>query len=226
MATTETTMSRDRLIADLIEATDFLKQGGLLGRRSHANLSARWGADRIVLTLGGNVQDLTPASFAVVGLDGTVLEGEVDPGNQEIVEMHAGVYRLRPDVGAVIHTHAPHLTAFAIAHEPLPLAYEPLLRFGLREPVPVVPWAPRGSEASVGGILRMAESHPDLSAVLLANHGVLVFHKTPASTAGLLGTLEEAAELSLMAKTLGEPRPFPDSAVAQVKERMAAFHRS
>jgi L-fuculose-phosphate aldolase len=226
MATTETGLNRDALVHELIAATDFLKQEGLLGRRSHANLSARLGSDRMVLTRGGDVRALRPDSFAVVALDGTVLEGEVDPGNQEIIEMHAGVYRRRADVGAIIHTHAPHLTAFAIAHEPLPLAYEPLLRFGLSVPVPVVPWAPRGSEGSVRGILDAAESHPGLPAVLLANHGVLVFHQTPHSTANLLATLEEAAELTIRAGSLGGAKALPPEATEAVRNRMAAFHQS
>ncbi len=217
-------MERSEAAAALIEAVEYLKANGLLGRRAHANLSARLTSDTMLLTRGGSVASLTDDSFAVIRLDGTVLDGEVDPGNREIIEMHAGVYRLRPDVGAIIHTHAPHLTAYAIAHRPLPLAYEPLLRAGLTEPVPVVPWAPRGSEASVGGILKTAEAHPNMSAVLLANHGVLVYHTSPASTASLLGTLEEAAELSIRAATLGGAAEFPAAAFSQVKERMAAFH--
>jgi ribulose-5-phosphate 4-epimerase/fuculose-1-phosphate aldolase len=60
-------------------------------------------------------------------------------------------------------------------------------------------------------------------AVLLANHGVLVYHVSPASTASLLGTLEEAAELSSRAATLGGAAGFPPEAFAQVKERMAAY---
>ncbi|MGC8487132.1 MAG: class II aldolase/adducin family protein [Clostridia bacterium] len=217
-------MTRTEAAHALMDAVEFLKRNGLLGRRAHANLSARLGPDTMLLTRGGNVAALTEASFAVVRTDGTVMEGEVDPGNQEIVEMHAGVYRMRPQVGAIIHTHAPHLTAFAIARQPLPLAYEPLLRAGLTEPVPVVPWAPRGSEASVGGILKTAAAHPTVPAVLLANHGVLVYHESPAGTASLLGTLEEAAELSLMAAGVGGAVEFPPEAVSQVKERMAAFH--
>ncbi len=216
-------MERHEAATALIEAVRFLKDNGLLGRRAHANLSARLNAETMLLTRGGNVASLGEDSFAVIRLDGTVVDGEVDPGNQEIIDMHAGVYRLRPDVGAIIHTHAPYLTAYAIAHAPLPLAYEPLLRAGLTEPVPVVPWAPRGSEASVGGILQTAQAHPTVPAVLLANHGVLVYHVSPASTASLLGTLEEAAELSARAATLGGAAGFPPEAFAQVKERMAAY---
>ncbi len=67
--------------------------------------------------------------------------------------MHTEPYRARPDVGAIIHTHSPHLLAFAMASRPMPCRYEGLLRFGQAEDVPVVPWAPRGSEKSVSSII-------------------------------------------------------------------------
>jgi L-fuculose-phosphate aldolase len=47
--------------------------------------------------------------------------------------MHACVYRERKDVGAVIHTHSPRATSFALAHTPLPVAYEAFLRFGVTD---------------------------------------------------------------------------------------------
>jgi ribulose-5-phosphate 4-epimerase/fuculose-1-phosphate aldolase len=86
-----------------------------------------------------------------------------------------------------------------------------------------VPWAPRGSEQSVGAILDRVRATPNLPAVLLANHGVLVFYRDPASTAQLLATLEEAAELVLLARTLGGAKPLPPKALETVESRMAAF---
>ncbi|MCL8208925.1 MAG: class II aldolase/adducin family protein [Actinomycetia bacterium] len=210
-------------VAALVAVGRQLEAKGLLFRGTHANLSARIGPDRFVMTRGGSVAHLDAADFAVVGVDERVLEGDMDPTMHEVVAMHAGIYRVRPEAGAVIHTHSPHLTAFALAHEPLPAVYEPLLRFGLAEPVPVVPWAPRGSERSVGGIVDVVRDHPDLSAVLLANHGVLVFQRDPASTAQLLATLDEAAELVLLARALGGAKPLPPEALDAVRARMTAF---
>jgi ribulose-5-phosphate 4-epimerase/fuculose-1-phosphate aldolase len=206
----------------VVQAARLLASAGMLFRSSHANLSARVDEHRFVMTRGGSVADLSSADLALLDVNGTVLDGTMEPAQEEVVAMHAGVYRVRPDVGAVIHTHAPHVTAFAVAREPLPLVYEPLLRFGITEPVPVVPWAPRGSEQSVGGIVDAAR-RPGVLAVLLANHGVLVFARGPAETARLLVTLDEAAELALMAQALGGAKPLPTTAVEEVRARMAAF---
>jgi L-fuculose-phosphate aldolase len=58
---------------------------------------------------------------------------------------------------------------------------------------------------------------------MMANHGVLVFHRNAIDTARLLATLDEAAELTLMAKLLGGAKPLDKAAVDEVRERMLAF---
>ncbi len=220
---TTTLQDSQEVIAQLIDASRTLIAVGMLFRGAHANLSVRISDDRIVMTSGGNVARLTADDFAVVRTDGTVLEGTMAPTMKEIVEMHTGLYRERPDVGAVVHSHAPHITAFALAHQPLPLVYEPLLRFGLTEEVPVVPWAPRGSAESVSGILSRAKGHPGILAVMLANHGVLAFSTDLPTTVQLLTTLDEAAELTLEAKALGGAKPLPPLAIEQVRDRIREF---
>jgi ribulose-5-phosphate 4-epimerase/fuculose-1-phosphate aldolase len=49
-----------------------------------------------------------------------VAEGDLDGMSTEVVAMHALVYRARPQASAVIHTHSPHLVAFAPADRSLP----------------------------------------------------------------------------------------------------------
>ena len=61
----------------------------------------------------------------MIRLDGTVAEGDLAEMSPEVVALHTGVYRARPQAGAVIHTHSPHLLAFALARRPLPARYEP-----------------------------------------------------------------------------------------------------
>ncbi|EJY56809.1 class II aldolase/adducin family protein [Alicyclobacillus hesperidum URH17-3-68] len=177
----------------------------------------------MLMTRGGNVANLDEDSFAVIRTDGTVLEGEVMPAQAEIIQMHAAVYRVRESVGGIIHTHAPHATVFAIAHEPIPVVYEPLMRFGMTEPTPVIAWAPRGSDESVRGIVDAVKANPGVSAVLLANHGVLAFGKSPAETAQLLATLDEGAELILQARLIGGEKSLPEQAFKQIEERKREF---
>jgi L-ribulose-5-phosphate 4-epimerase len=217
--------SYPELRAEVVRAARTLFANGVMSHSGHANLSARVDGERMLLTTGGMVRDLTPAGLALVGLDRTLLEGVLDPSNAEIVAMHSEVYRLRPNVGGIIHTHSPRLLAFAMANEALPCRYEALLRFGQAEPVPVVPWAPRGSERSVGAIVETLTAHPSTQAVLLGNHGVLVFGSTTPEAASLLTVLEEAADAELASEPLGGALDFPPGALEEVRESMARVRR-
>lgn len=205
----------------VVEATQALFTNGVMSHSGHANLSARVDDERMLLTMQGQVRGLGPDGLALVGLDRTVLEGDLEPASAEIVAMHSEVYRTRPEVGGIIHTHSPHLLAFAMANRPLPCRYEALLRFGQAAEVPVVPWAPRGSQRSVSGILDALREHPATEAVLLGNHGVLVFGPGPNETASLVTVLEEAAEGELAAVTLGGTVDFPAGALEDVQASMA-----
>jgi hypothetical protein len=93
------------------------------------------GAMRLAVT--GHIRNLAPGQLAVVTFDGESAEGAIEPVAREIAGRHACVYRERDDVHAVIHTHSPRATSFALAHKPLPVVYEAFLRFGITEEIPV-----------------------------------------------------------------------------------------
>ncbi|KQV14418.1 MULTISPECIES: class II aldolase/adducin family protein [unclassified Kitasatospora] len=204
----------------LVEAADNLFTTGVMSHSGHANLSARLDGDRFLLT-PGFVRGLRPEHLATVSLDGQLLEGELRSVSTEIIAMHSAVYRARPQVGAIIHTHSPAATAFAVAHRPLPCRTEPMLRFGQPEDVPVVPWGPRGSDVSVRGIADVLRLRPTTSAVLLANHGLLVFGPDSPATAHLVVAIEESAEAELAAAALGGAVDFPAGALEAVRASIA-----
>src|SRR5258708_28054989 len=215
------TLSNPEARIAVVEAARALFTNGVMSHSGHANLSARVGETSMLLTVEGHIRGLQPDGLALVSLDGTVLEGKLDPGNAEIITMHSEVYKARPEVGGIIHTHSPHLLAFAMAGRPLPDRYEALLRFGQAEDVPVVPWAPRGSERSVGGIIDALGQQPGTQAVLLANHGDLVFGPGPRAAAGLLAGPEEAARAPPAPAPRGGAADFPPGALEDVRASIA-----
>lgn len=209
--------------AAIVRASELLFSSGVMQHSGHANMSVRIGTEQMVLTSTGSIRKLTEDSLALVSFDGEVQEGRIEPTTAEIVAMHAGVYRERRDVSAIIHTHSPHVTAFALAHQPLPCAYEALLRFGVAQDIAVAQWAPRGSEASVANIIGCMRDNPGVPAVLLANHGLLAFGKDPITTARLIMAMEEAAEMTLFARQLGGEQLFPEDALERERARMQQF---
>ena len=135
--------------------------------------------------------------------------------------MHTAVYRDRPDVGCVVHTHSPYATAFAVANRPIGCWIEALAMFGLADGVPVAAYGPRGSEQAVANI--RAAIRPGVPAVLLANHGVLVFQRTPDLAILVGGVVEEAAQAAINARAMGGPVALPAELRAAALQRAMAF---
>lgn len=184
-------------------AAGMLQSGGVMSHTGHINFSTRVDGRRMLLTSSGLISELRADALALVDFDGHVEDGRVTPSTRDIVGMHAAVYRQREDVGAVLHTHSPHVTAFALANHPLPCRYEPLLRRGQPGAVPVVPWAPRGSQEFFDGIAAVLAEADGTNALLLGNHGVLAFGSSATAAVKLLLILEEAAEAELRATAIG-----------------------
>ena len=147
--------------------------------------------------------------------------GELPPIQGAVVAMHTAMYADNPDVGCVLHTHSPYATAFAAAHRPIGCWVEALAMFGLPDGVPIAAYGPRGSDQAVANI-RAAVS-PGVPAVLLANHGVLVFHRTPDLAIMVGGIVEEAAQAGIRAAGIGGPVEVPEELRAAALQRAMTF---
>ncbi len=195
---------------------------GAISANGHGNVSVRVpGAEEMYFTAGPSLRN-HPASMVVrVGLDGTLLEGDLPPIQGAVVAMHTAMYAGNPEVGCVLHTHSPYATAYAVARRPIGCWVEALAMFGLPGGVPVAGYGPRGSDEAIASI--RAAVTPGVPAVLLANHGVLIFHRTP-DLAILVGSVvEEAAQAGINAGGLGGPAEIPENLRAAALQRAMTF---
>jgi L-ribulose-5-phosphate 4-epimerase len=135
--------------------------------------------------------------------------------------MHTAMYAGHPEVGCVLHTHSPYATAYAVAQRPIGCWIEALAMFGLADGVPVAGYGPRGSAEAIANI--RSAVMPGVPAVLLANHGVLVFHRTPDLAIMVGGVVEEAAQASINASPLGGPVEIPPALRAAALQRAMTF---
>ena len=172
-------------------------------------------------TAGPSLRNHPASAVARLGLDGTLLEGDLPPIQGAVVAMHTAMYADHPDVGCVLHTHSPYATAYAVAHRPIGCWVEALAMFGLAAGVPVAGYGPRGSEQAVANI--RASVTPGVPAVLLANHGVLVFHRTPELAILVGGVVEEAAQAGINAASLGGPVEILAELRAAALQRAMSF---
>lgn len=191
---------------EIEEAGRLLKEWGTLSTRGKGayNSAIRIpGEDKFVLGSFG--------SAVVVGLDGTHLEGEINKGLREVISVYASIFNERPDLNAALHTHAPYLTAHAIAHRPFRIDYWSLAKKAGTDTIPVSEWAPRYSPEPVINSLR---AHPTAPAVLLRNRGLFAWGREGLiALAKLLNALEEGAEIAVYAQQLGGGQPLPAGAL-------------
>jgi L-ribulose-5-phosphate 4-epimerase len=210
------------LVDQVVSTAQRVVASGAISANGHGNVSIRVpGAEEMYYTAGPSLRDHPASAVARVGLDGTLLEGELPPIQGAVVAMHTAMYADQPDVGCVLHTHSPYATAYAVAHRPIGCWVEALAMFGLASGVPVAGYGPRGSDEAVANI--RASVVPGVPAVLLANHGVLVFHRTP-DLAILIGSVvEEAAQAGINASPLGGPVEIPGDLRAAALQRAMTF---
>ena len=195
---------------------------GAISANGHGNVSVRVpGTEEMYFTAGPSLRDHPASAVVRVGLDGTLLEGELPPIQGAVVAMHTAMYADHADVGCVLHTHSPYATAYAVAQRPIGCWIEALAMFGLADGVPVAGYGPRGSAEAIANI-RVAVI-PGVPAVLLANHGVLVFHRTPELAILTGGVVEEAAQASINAAALGGPVEIPPDLRAAALQRAMTF---
>jgi L-ribulose-5-phosphate 4-epimerase len=214
-------MDKD-LAQQVVDVARRVVASGAISANGHGNVSLRVpGAEEMYFTGGPSLRDHPASAVVRVGLDGTLLEGELPPIQGAVVAMHTAMYADHEDVGCVVHTHSPYATAYAVARRPIGCWVEALAMFGLASGVPVAGYGPRGSAEAVANI--RAAVTPGVPAVLLANHGVLVFHRTPDLAILVGGVVEEAAQAGINSAALGGPAEIEAGLRAAALQRAMTF---
>lgn len=214
-------MDKD-LVDQVIDTANRVVASGAISANGHGNVSIRVpGAQEMYYTAATSLRNYQRSAVVRVALDGTLLEGDLPPIQGAVVAMHTAMYADREDVGCVLHTHSPYATAFAVANQSIGCWIEALAMFGLPHGVPIADYAPRGSDEAVANI--RAAITPEVPAVLLANHGVLVFHRSPELAILVGGVIEEAAMAGINSKSIGGPVEIPEIMRAAALQRAMSF---
>jgi autoinducer 2 (AI-2) kinase len=147
-----------------------------------------------------------------IGMDGEPLDpGSLAPSSERL--MHTALYRARPEVEAVVHSHGPKAFALGLAGLPfLPVSTEAAF-FGDLPRVPfTMPGTDELAEAAVGAMGRGF-------GVLLVNHGLLVGASSLRRAVDMTAVIEETAGALLDCHAAGrEPPVLPEDVVAQLRE--------
>ncbi|MFC5521674.1 aldolase [Polaromonas jejuensis] len=153
--------------------------------------------------LGLGFDEISAGNLLLVDEDINVLEGDgmPNPANR----FHAWVYRARPDVNCIIHTHAVHTAALSMLEEPLQVSH--MDNCVLYDDVAFVakwPGVPVGNDE--GELISHALG--DKRALLLAHHGLLVACSSVEEACVIALAFERAAKMHLLAAAAGTIQPI------------------
>lgn len=158
-------------------------------------------------------ETMEESDLVLMKLDGTILEGMHKPSSEW--RMHAAVYREREEISAVIHTHSPYATSFAVNHERIPVILIEMVPF-LGGDVFVAEFALPGSEEMGTEALKVLTER---NACLMANHGVLAIGQTLEQAHIRAVYVEDAAKIYSLAKSNGKTQTVPPEYVEIMKNR-------
>lgn len=167
----------------------------------------------VIKASGIRYEEMQSKHMVVVDMDGKVVYGDFKPSSD--VYSHLYIYKHRPDVGGVVHTHSRYATAFAAVGRPIPCVLTAIAdEFG--GPIPCGGFALIGDEA-IGKVV--IDSIGKSPAVLLKNHGVFTIGKDAKSAVKAAVMTEDVAATVWMALQLGTPDEIPQEDVDKLHHR-------
>jgi L-fuculose-phosphate aldolase len=176
-----------------------MAQGGyVLG--TWGNISARTlEDDYIAITPSGVDYDtIGLEDIVIVDKNGNVIDGKLKPSIE--LMLHLEIYKNRPDVNAIVHTHSEYVTAFAIARKPIPAAAEDLVQIAGGD-IRVSEYQLPGTKELGFAAVKALEGR---NAVILSNHGCLAAGKDVKEAYKIALIVEKSAKATVFAKILGE----------------------
>lgn len=198
----------------VLASAKWLSEEGYFGslRGSGGNVSLRIDDDSMAITPSSlSYQSMTAEDICIVAADGTVVESQNGAAPSVESGLHSAVYRVRPDVQAVVHTHQTYGSLFSVIGTPIPPLFDEV-SFSLGTHVDLIPYALSGTPELADNVEQKVSNHAN--AYLLQNHGILALGKTLDKAILHAELLEKTAHIYYMAISTGKQiSTLPDSII-------------
>ena len=182
-------MCRTMLERGYLKATEGNVSVRIPGRELYAVTPSNYDYDKM------RVEDICIVDFA-----GRHVPDASDTGLAPSIEcgMHANIYRERPDVNAIVHTHQPYASALAFLRKPIPALTDEQVRF-LGKQVAIIDYAPSGTGFLAKNVQKKVRSGDN--AFIIANHGIVAVGTDPDRAVFAMALLEKVSLAYLLALT-------------------------
>jgi len=196
----------------LVDCIRMLEQSDIIDYNGHASI--RVGDNRLLINIGSCQRSrLTVGDICTIDMEGNVIEGNGKPPLE--FHLHAGIYRARADVKAVVHAHPKWSTFLTMVGE----SYQPVYAQGsLVYPMPVLDSPNSINNRAMAD--RLAATLGDRPAAMMKSHGAVTVGKDIVEAFVLANYLEENAYRQYMALQIGKPYSFSDKEIALCREKL------
>lgn len=167
----------------------------------------------VIKPSGVKYEDLQAEQLVVLDMEGKIVEGNLKPSSD--TASHLYIYRHRPEVNGIVHTHSSYATAFAALGKPIPV-YLTAIADEFGGSIPCGGFALIGGE-EIGRVV--VESIGSSPAVLLKNHGVFTIGPSAEAAVKAAVMVEDVAHTVWIAVQLGQPDEIPAGEVAKLRHR-------
>lgn len=190
-----------------------------LNRGATGNIGTRCGAAFLVTPSGVPAEDLTPEAMVAMDFSGATL-GPGKPSSEW--RFHRDILAARPEIGAVVHTHARFATSLACLQRQVP-AFHYMIAVAGGDTIRCTPYAIFGSQELSDLALHALE---DRKACLLGNHGMIALGVDLADALAVAVEVESLCEQYWTALQLGQPNILSASQMQAVLEKFKGYGRA
>ena len=189
-----------------------------LNRGASGNVSVRDGDHMLITPSGIPPRDIRPDQIARIPLSS---DGEWDGPMKPSVEwrFHRDILNARPEMNAVVHTHAQWSTVLAIARRPIPAVHYMIAAFGGAD-IPLAGYATFGTPELSAHVLHALQER---AGCLMANHGMVVGGRDLTHALWLANELEALAHQHYHASLLGGGHILSDLEIADTLKGFAGY---
>ncbi len=176
------------------------------------NISIRYKNNIMITGSGTALGYLKENDIVITDFEGNIIKGRKKPSSEK--HLHARIYQMRNDINAVVHCHAPYVSAFAVTHKPLsaPIISENVFYFG---EIPLAEYAMPSSDELVENTAKFFDKH---DAVLMANHGIIIGGKDLDDAYYKMETAEAYAQIYLCSLLTGSPVNLSKEHIEEIYE--------